>query len=103
LSGDCLEDTIHFAPQANATFTYALQLEPSVSRPAVQYAENKVTIRIPADWANTWGSTDQIGIAEVISLGDMGTLALLIEKDFACLNRSEEENQDAFPNSNATC
>jgi hypothetical protein len=101
LSGDCLEDTIYFAPVPSANFTYALQQEPSVSRPIVRYARNKVTILIPAIQANEWGFTDQIGIAETISLGDVGTLALLIEKDFACLDGSEEENQDTFPNPNA--
>ena len=105
LAGDCLDDTIHFAPEPGARFTYALQQEPSLSRPAVHYAGNKVTILVPADQAYAWGITDQIGIAEDISLGDLGTLALLIEKDFACLDRSEEENQDTFPNPNAgiTC
>lgn len=105
LAGDCLEDTIHFAPQASAKFTYVLQQGASVSRPTLHYAENKVTILIPVDRANAWGLTDQVGIAEDISLGDIGTLALLIEKDFACLDRSAEENEDAFPNPNAgaTC
>jgi hypothetical protein len=89
----------------SANFTYALQQEPSVSRPIVRYARNKVTILIPATQANEWGFTDQIGIAETISLGDVGTLALLIEKDFACLDRSGEENHDTFPNpsAGATC
>jgi hypothetical protein len=105
LAGDCLEQTIHFAPEAVAKFTYALQQAPSVSRPTVQYAGNKVTILIPADQAKVWGVTDQVGIAEDISLGDLGSLALLIEKDFACLDRSEEDNEDTFPNPNAgtTC
>jgi hypothetical protein len=105
LAGDRLEDTIHFAPEASAKFTYALQQEASVSRPTVQYAGNKVTILIPADQANEWGVTDQVGIAEDIRLGGIGTLALLIEKDFACLDRSEEDNEDTFPNPNmgATC
>jgi hypothetical protein len=98
LAGDCLEDTIHFAPDVRAKFTYALQQESSVSRPTVQYAGGKVTILIPADQANDWGVSDQVGIAEDISLGSAGTLALLIEKDFACLDRSDEENQDTFPN-----
>jgi hypothetical protein len=48
-----------------------------------------------------WGVTDQVGIAEDINLGENGSLALLIEKDFACLDGSEAENQDAFPNPNA--
>lgn len=105
LAGDCLEDTIHFAPEASAKFTYALQQAPSVSRPTVRYAGNKLTILIPADQANAWGVTDQVGIAEDIRLGGIGTLALRIEKDFACLDRSEEDNEDTFPNPNVgiTC
>jgi hypothetical protein len=101
LAGDCLEETVHFTPEASAKFTYALQQEPSVSRLAIQYAGNKVTILIPAGQANAWGVTDQVGIAEDISLGDLGSLALLIEKDFACLDRSEQDNEDTFPNPNA--
>jgi hypothetical protein len=101
LAGDGLEETIHFAPEASAKLTYALQPESSVSRPTVRYAENKVTILIPADQANAWGVSDQVGIAEDIGLGNLGSLALLIEKDFACLDRSEDENQDTFANPNA--
>ncbi len=105
LSGDCIEETIRFAPDSAARFTFALQQESRVSRPAVQYAGNKVRILIPPDQANAWGVSDDVGIAEDIALGDFGALALLIEKDFACLDRSHEENQDAFPNPNAraTC
>jgi hypothetical protein len=64
-----------------------------------------VAVLIPAEQANAWGATDQVGIAEDISLGSFGSLALLIEKDFACLDRSEEDNEDTFPNPNAgaTC
>jgi hypothetical protein len=105
LANDCLEETIHFAPEATAKFTYTLQKAPSLLRPTVQFAENKVTIRIPDDQAKAWAVTDQVGIAEDISLGDLGSLALLIEKDFACLDRSEADNEDTFPNPNAgtTC
>jgi hypothetical protein len=101
LAGDCLEETIHFTPERVAKFTYALQQETSLSRPTVQYSRNKVTILIPAEQANAWGTTDQVGIAEEISLGNLGSLALLIEKDFACLDRNEGDNEDAFPNPNA--
>jgi hypothetical protein len=105
LEGDCLEETVHFTPDPRAKFTYALQKEPSLSRPTVQYTENRAAILIPAEQANAWGTTDQVGIAEDISLGNLGLLAILIEKDFACLDRSEEDNGDTFPNPNAgtTC
>jgi hypothetical protein len=105
LEGDCLEETIHFAPEACARFTYALQQDRLVGRPTVEYTENRVAVLIPADQANAWGITDQVGIAEDISLGNLGSLALLIEKDFACLDRSDEDNEDTFANPNAgtTC
>jgi hypothetical protein len=101
LSGDCLEETIHFAPDAAAMFTYALRQEPSVNTTTVKYTQNRVSILIPADQANQWGVSNQVGIAEDISLGNLGSLALLIEKDFACLDRSDEDNHDTFLNPNA--
>jgi hypothetical protein len=102
LAGDCLEETIHFTPEAAAKFTYALQQDRLVGRPTVQYTQNRVEVLIPADQANAWGITDQVGIAEDISLGNLGSLTLLIEKDFACLDRSEKDNADTFPNPNGS-
>jgi hypothetical protein len=101
LAGDCLEETIYFAPETSAKFTYALRQEASLIRPAVQYMENRIVILMPADQAVAWGVTDQVGIVENIGLGNLGSLGLLIEKDFACLDRSEEDNEDTFPNPNA--
>jgi hypothetical protein len=101
LAAEALVETIHFAPEAGARFTYVLQREPSAKTPTVQYRENKVTVLLPADQADVWGRTDQVGIAEDISLGELGALALLIEKDFSCLDRSDEDNQDTFVNPSA--
>jgi hypothetical protein len=105
LKGDRLEETIHFAPQANAKFTYAVEQTASMSALSIQYAVNNVTVLIPADQANAWCVSEQIGIAESLSTGSFGVLEVLIEKDFACLDRSDEENEDTFPNPNAgtTC
>ena len=47
------------------------------------------------------GDSDQVGITEAIGLGVLGALALLVDKDLACLDRSQEENLDTFPNPNA--
>jgi len=101
LAGACLEETIHFAAEPAATLTYALQQEQTLSSPSVRYTENRVAVLIPSDQANTWGVTGQVGISENISLGELGSLALLIEKDFACLDRSEKENEDTFANPNS--
>ncbi len=101
LAGEHLEGSIQFAPAASARFNYSLQKDFSVTSPTVRYAENEVSVFLPVDQANVWGGSDAVGIAEDIDLGDLGKLALLIEKDFACLDRGDEENRDTFPNPNA--
>jgi hypothetical protein len=93
-----LEETIRFAPQVDAKLTYALEQAPSVSVPTVRYNGTEVTVLIPAAIADAWCRTDVVGITECVSLGDFGSLDLTIEKDFACLDRSEEENSDTFAN-----
>jgi hypothetical protein len=101
LQRDRLEETIHFAPQANAKFTYALEQTASMSTLSIQYTHSNVTVLIPADRVNTWCVSDQVGIAESLSIGGFGVLDVLIEKDFACLDRNDEENEDTFPNPNS--
>jgi hypothetical protein len=101
LKRDHVEETIHFGPQANAKFTYALEQSASVSTLTVQYMQNIVTVLIPADQANSWCVSDQVGIVKSLSIGSFGFLDVLIEKDFACLDQNDEENEDTFPNPNA--
>jgi len=55
-----------------------------------------------AELARVWGTTDQVGIAEEIDLGEVGLLALLVEKDFACVERRDEDNGDTFDNPHAS-
>ncbi len=105
LAGDCVEETVHFAPEASARLTYALHQDPSAQTPTVRYADGRVSVLLPTAQAHVWGVTDQVGISEEIDMGTLGSLKLLVEKDFACLDRSHEDNQDTFvnPHAGATC
>jgi hypothetical protein len=98
LEGERVEETIHFAPQAIAKLTYALERDMSAVALTVRYTDDDITVSIPAEQAIRWCLTNQVGIVESISLGTMGSLDLLIEKDFACLDRSDEDNDDTFAN-----
>jgi hypothetical protein len=105
LKGERVAETIQFASDAAARLTYTLEREPLVTMLTVRYRAAEVTVLIPVDQALTWCLTDQVGIVENISLGFQGSLDLIVEKDFACLDLSDEDNQDTFPNPNAgaTC
>jgi hypothetical protein len=78
LKRERVEETIHFASNAIAKLTYALETAQSVSALTVRYVEGEVTVLVPAVLADTWCNTDLVGIAESVSLGSFGSLGLLI-------------------------
>ena len=53
---------------------------------------------MPAEVARTWADSEQVSIDCDVDLGARGKLSILVEKDFACIDRSAEENADTFPN-----
>ena len=96
-----LEETIVFGREHGAELTYALLRDLERKAVDVQSSPQRVVIAIPAKEVRDWSSTDQVGIAAEVDLGPRGTLSVLIEKDFACLDRSDEENADTFQNPHA--
>ncbi len=93
-----LEETIYFGPSSESQLTYALAWDRSVTRLEVQYSPQRVTVWLPRETAARWFHTSKVGIDGEVDLGARGTLSVLVEKDFACLDRSPEENADTFPN-----
>jgi hypothetical protein len=58
----------------------------------------EIVILVPSREAARWRDSDQVGIYATADLGTRGLLDLILEKDFACLDRSDEDNLDTFPN-----
>ena len=46
----------------------------------------------------TWASSDQVGIEGEQVIDNQTSLRILIEKDFACIDATDEQNADTFPN-----
>lgn len=42
-----------------------------------------------------------LNVYSTLDIGAAGSLAVMVEKDFACLDRSDQENSDAFANPQA--
>lgn len=67
------------------------------------YSDDCIRVFVPKVMAQRWMQTDEITLQGEKSLDSGAQLKILLEKDFACLNpRQGDENMDAFPNPAAT-
>ncbi|WP_035354333.1 DUF7009 family protein [Edaphobacter aggregans] len=105
LGGERVEDTVHFAPIPDARLTYALESASQADPVRIQYEPQNVTVFLSEEQAEFWAKDSEVGIYTSINIGPARSLEIIVEKDFACLDRSEEENADTFVNPlvGATC
>ena len=96
-----IEQTIYFSPAEDSRLTYVLEHQSSSSSTTLRYQPHEVAIVLSTADVRSWGESIQVGIYSAVDLGVHGVLDLLVEKDFACLDLSDAENVDTFPNPNA--
>ncbi|HEV2484744.1 MAG TPA: hypothetical protein VGT08_04350 [Terracidiphilus sp.] len=94
-----IDETIRFAPEKEATLTYALESSRDQKEMSVRYRPQEVTVLLPLEDAHRWFSGDEVGLYFDYHVRQ-GMLTLIVEKDFACLDRSDADNEDTFPNPN---
>lgn len=70
---------------------------------AVQYADKTTIINVPGSLAERWVSSDLVGFDAAIDIGNGNVLKVLVEKDFKCLDGSDEDNVGAYPNPAEQC
>jgi hypothetical protein len=97
-SGERIVETIRFGPEPEARLTYALVWDEEIDKTTVKYISRTLTVQIPFASACNWGSSDLVGLSARIDLGSSEILDVLVEKDFACLDQSDTESEDTFPN-----
>jgi hypothetical protein len=102
-AGKTLSETIIFGPAENASLTYTLSGDAALAAVAVRHSGTEVAVLVPAEEARTWAASSQVGIYASIDIGTRGPLEIMIEKDFACIDRDDADNIDTFPNPNASC
>jgi hypothetical protein len=96
-----IEETIYFGSHEQCRLTYALEHEPDLICAILRYQSPEVVVVLPREQAATWAESNQVGIYATVDLGPRGTLDLVVEKDFACLDLSDADNLDTFPNPSA--
>lgn len=104
VSGSRLEEVVVFGPAPEARLSYTLEHSAEVSAVGVNYRAQQISVLIPEAQARAWAESEEVGIYADLDTG-AGTLSILVEKDFACLDRDEAENADTFPHpqENAVC
>lgn len=90
-----LEEQVNFG---NSKLLYALSCHRGVKLLTAEYENNKITLHIPVALADEWVSTNKVGCESAIDLNDGKKLYILVEKDFKCLDNTEEDQSDNYPN-----
>jgi hypothetical protein len=89
-----LEAGVHF-PGGQAFF-WELVVQDSLQEIAAQFAEGRLSVKIPTATAQHWMDTETVNMECFSPLGDGHALHILVEKDFPCKDRPDEDNADFF-------
>lgn len=98
-SGKSLQEVTSFG---NSRFAYAVQ-PVDLKHMHATYENNTITIHVPSAYLQDWPSNSMVGFEEMMDIGTEGTLHLLLEKDFKCLDVSQEDQSDFFENPAKSC
>lgn len=107
-----VSETIRFGASPAARLEYVLAIDAEAERITTDFADNRITVKIPASIARNWVETDEITLKseQTVESGASenndfeNTLKILIEKDFVCLDRrNDPDNLDAFPHPTGKC
>jgi hypothetical protein len=79
-------------------FTYVLEASESQKVVSATHTAHIISITVPHHLAQEWTSTDLVSISGAQPLPDGRELQILIEKDFKCIHKSAEGDEDAYPN-----
>jgi len=89
-----IEEKIQFGKGVSLTF--ALNISGLAKEVAAHFLNNKLIVKLPKEIATNWINSNEVGIEVNTPLEDGDSLHILIEKDFPCLDREEEDKSDTF-------
>lgn len=93
-----LEDTTDFGSSA---LVYAMQ-RADIPALTATFVNGKITVHVPGATAQAWTGTDMVGFSNDAETGK-GTLFVLVEKDFQCIDNTLEDQSDNYINPNKAC
>jgi len=97
----CEEGRIEKTTQFNSTtFVYGVKRK-QIENLQVDFNDNTITLNVPESFAKNWHDNDVVGLEHDVDLSDGTKFFLLLEKDFACLDNTHEDQSDKYPHPKA--
>jgi hypothetical protein len=94
-----IQEAIHFNRYFQSDkLIYAIERSETFDDIEVRHKPQELLVQVPAALIEHWATGQDVGIYRDLPLADGDKLAVVIEKDFACLDRSDEDNRDTFEN-----
>ena len=100
LRNGVIREHVQLTANPGDRLTYAVISCLSGAATTVAYQSGNITVIVPEVQLKNWAGCEEVGVYADVALGDDRVLSVTIEKDFACLDRSDAENEDTFANPN---
>lgn len=95
-----LEEITHFAFK---DFRYAVEQTDTGDALSANFEGNIMTMYVPRQLIRDWDTNALVTIDEHVQLPGGHSLYLLLEKDFQCLDKTDEDQSDNYINPNKNC
>jgi hypothetical protein len=92
-----VEDAVEFGGDPPQRLIYALVAASDIENTTARFENDRITVFVPKLQADRWTKSNRVGLEDEKPIAENRTLRILIEKDFACLEpREGEEDVDTF-------
>ncbi len=87
----------------NNFFVYALKCKNDSKELSADFKDGKITVFIPEIFIKDWAVNNVVGFNSQIETRNPEGLNILVEKDFKCLDETEEDQSDNYENPGKSC
>ncbi len=92
--GESLRTDVYFS--YGFSFSYELRHDPDATEIRATSFGGAISIAVPTELAKKWANSDEIALEQFQKIDHTTNLHILIEKDFPCKDRPDEDKTDFF-------
>jgi hypothetical protein len=97
-AGGYLRESVYFPGDPAPSLSYVLAVGSHDEPVRVGFHLGQIAVSVSPAQLRSWSEEDQVGVYASLPVTDVAGLEIALEKDFACLDLSDEDNKDAFAN-----